>query len=46
MHAHDLGVLEEDTAGLDGIYRLDDLNAVLTELGLPEVRRVSRPPRS
>lgn len=36
-NAHGLGVLEEDPAGLTGLYRLNDLNAVLRDLGLEEV---------
>jgi len=35
--AHSIGVLEEDPSGVLGIYRLDPLNAVLDDEGLPPV---------
>lgn len=35
--AHELGVLEEDPGPVLGIYRLDPLNAVLDDEGLPPV---------
>jgi NitT/TauT family transport system substrate-binding protein len=36
-NAHALGILEEDPAGLEGLYRLADLHDVLNQLGLEEV---------
>jgi hypothetical protein len=35
--AHALGVLEEDPGRVLGIYRLDPLNSVLDDEGLPPV---------